>query len=112
MAKFKIVFNPFTGEFDFVNTPGLGSRVGVIPAGTRDGSNREFTTPENFTEDSLEVFHNGHRFTQTPSGSTSPQDGGYYVSESGGLGTGYDTVHFLKFPPSPNSELRFNYIVP
>lgn len=56
---------------------------------------------------SIEVFHNGKRERQTKT--TSPSDGDYVVEESGGVGTGYDTVRFLTFTPKPASELRANY---
>ena len=56
---------------------------------------------------SIEVFHNGKREMQTKT--NSPADGDYYVEESGGVGTGFDTVHFISFTPKPTSRLRANY---
>ena len=73
-----------------------------------DGTVRTFTVGETFQPDGIEVFHNGRRLRQT-SGSF-PQDGDFYVYESGGVGTGYDTIQLLCFTPITNSQLRANYL--
>lgn len=63
---------------------------------------REYRTPEpfehTFGELDIEVFHQGgRRLKQSPT--NNPCDGDYIVEESGGAGTGYDTVRMLSFTP-------------
>lgn len=61
----------------------------VTPAGVIDGVNDTYTTPEIFTQDppdaSIKVFRNGQQQTLNSD---------YTVSESGGAGTGFDTIIF------------------
>ena len=87
----QIVFNPISGEFDFIRRPGEGQVVGEVPSGTVNGVNTTFTTSKNFLEDSIAVYLNGQRMTE---GSSSDST----VSESGGLGTGFDTIDFTFAP--------------
>jgi len=93
---------------------GLGGliRVGVPLVGAKDGINRIFrTAPDHFvhapsvTGQTIEVWHNGRRLIQTVASSP---DGEYWVSESGGVGTGYDTATLL-FSPVIKSGLVANY---
>lgn len=56
----------------------------------------------------IEVFHNGRRLVQAPG--ADPRFGDYYVAESGGTGTGYDTVTFVSFSPTQRSVLTCNYL--
>jgi hypothetical protein len=70
--------------------------------GVQNNINTTFTTPTKFkhTADFKEVVYiNGLR-------SHIPED--YFVAESGGLGTGYDTVVFVN-PPEPNDLLVIDY---
>src|SRR5690606_24175102 len=76
--------------------------------GTKNNSNRVFTTPENFingtfgnNEFRILIRHNGRDLVETID---------YYVSESGGPGTGYDTI-ILCFSPKPRSVLVADYVV-
>ena len=88
----KIVFNVFTGNFDYVLRPGEFARTGVPLIGTIGGGNKVFTTPTNFLHNSkvsIAVYVNGRRLTEGRD---------YLPSESGGIGTGYDTVT-LEFAP-------------
>ena len=87
-------------------TPGLEKlRLDITPAGLIDGSNPTFTTPEIFVQVSplvIRVYRNGQRQTLA---------GDYGVSESGGVGTGYDTVTFIgKATPKTGSVVRVDYI--
>ena len=102
------------------STPGSGDmlfadfRTHVALGGALGGGNRTFTTPDAFHHDgaklaTVRVYHNRTRLDQTAS--TNPNDGDYYVSESGGIGTGYDTINLLRFTPNPNSVLRADYWV-
>jgi hypothetical protein len=89
-------------------------RVGIVLVGPKDGSNRIFrTTPDHFAHDlsgsgkTIEVWHNGRRLAQTTA--HDPGLGDYWVEESGGVGTGYDTVNLLTFAPVGRSSLVADY---
>lgn len=91
----RFVLNPFTGEFDAVTAPGEFRRTGVALVGAINGVNMVFTTPSIFVHasggDSIAVYYNGQRLFEGAAND-------YVVSESGGPGTGYDTVT-LTFAP-------------
>jgi len=87
-------------------------REGTELIGTIDGINRTFTTPEVFLDGTIsdnvlriKILHNGRRLIK---------DIDYIISESGGLGTGYDTVEFISFIPQaePKSRLVADYFAP
>lgn len=89
-------------------------RTGVALVGPRDGSNRVFrTTPDKFVHDptgtgrTIEVWHNGRRLIWTSNGDPSQSD--FTVSESGGVGTGFDTITLLTFAPVGKSVLVADY---
>jgi hypothetical protein len=89
-------------------------RVGAQLVGPRDGNNRIFrTTPEHFLHDpistgkTIEIWHNGRRLTQAPT--SNPELGDYTVEESGGVGTGFDSINLLTFAPVGRSSLLANY---
>ena len=76
-------------------------RFGVEPNGVKNGVNTVFQTPENFVQASLQVYFNGVRI----------HEGGgndFIVSESGGAGTGYDTLD-LVVPPFSFDRLVVDY---
>lgn len=93
----------------------LVERVGVDLIGTKDGLNREFSIPggETFVHvpgsRTIRVHHNGRRLRWSSSGS--PEDGDFEVVESGGAGTGFDTVRMLRFLPNGRSGLFADYFV-
>ena len=99
MARF--VFNPLTGEFDLVRRLGEGRHVGVELIGVIDGVNQTFTTPSKFIHgvggENICVYYNGQRLSEGGSDD-------YTVSESGGPGTGHDTVS-LSFAPKSSTGL-------
>ena len=79
--------------------------------GTLDGINRIFTvpSPDKFVQGDLEnsefsiiLMHNGKRLEEGID---------YIVSESGGVGTGYDTVIFIAFAPTDRSRILADYVV-
>jgi len=89
-------------------------RVGVPLVGPKDGSNRVFrTTPDYFVHNlagsgrTIEVWHNGRRLVQTST--QNPGVGDYWVEESGGVGTGFDTINLLTFAPISRSSLVASY---
>jgi len=68
---------------------GSGEKVQIDLVGTKDGANTIFTTPDFFTQDPsgarIRIYLNGQRLYEGVGSD-------YTVSESGGAGTGYDTV--------------------
>ena len=94
-AKLKIVFNPFTGTFDLVTRPGSGRIIGEDLSAQVDGLTNVFTTTNKFIHqvggDTISVYLNGvrQRFGVTND---------YVVSESGGSGTGFDTLTLALVP--------------
>lgn len=78
-------------------------RRGIRLLGTQNGSNRTFMTPEHFDPASIEVFHNGRRLDDSSASNE------YTISESGGPGSGYDTVYINWFAPVARSVLIANY---
>jgi hypothetical protein len=71
--------------------------------GLIDGVNTSFSTPEPFIHDpprqTMELFYNGQRLFISDD---------FLISESGGPGTGYDTVQTL-FAPRSGDKLLANY---
>lgn len=80
-------------------------RTGIALVGAIDTSNQVFTTPSYFVHEvggrSIQVYYNGQRLYD-------PDD--YVCSESGGAGTGYDTVTLQgTMPPKPGDRLWADY---
>jgi len=101
-------------ELTFLSPAAQLIRVGVSLVGPQDGSNRVFrTTPDVFDHDpagngrTIEIYHNGRRLIQTDT--PNPSFGDYTVEESGGVGTGYDTINLLTFAPIEKSSLAASY---
>lgn len=89
-------------------------RTGIALVGPKDGHNRIFRTlPDHFVHDpsgtgrDIEVWHNGRRLIWTAA--ANPGTGDFTVSESGGVGTGFDTVTLLTFAPVGSSTLVADY---
>lgn len=85
----------------------VGARWNVELLGTKDGVNRTFTTPEKFlhstyadAEPRLRLYHNGRRLIEGDD---------FLPSESGGAGTGFDTVTMLSLVPNGRSRLTADY---
>lgn len=80
-------------------------RFGIQLIGVKNGVNTVFTTPEFFTSSSLQLHFNQLRYEQGSSNA-------FLVSESGGPGTGYDTVTllFTKRLPKADDDLFVDYI--
>lgn len=77
--------------------------------GTKNGVNQTFVIPDpefvQVGEQVIRVFYNGQRL-RLGSGDD------YTVSESGGVGTGYDTITLVGVAPLPTEELTADYLVP
>lgn len=77
--------------------------------GIKNGANPDFAVPggEKFIqvgENVIRVYRNGLR-------QNFGADSDYTVSESGGVGTGYDTITFTGPAPLDYEELRADYMV-
>lgn len=85
------------------SVPASKFRFGVVLSGAINGFNSVFTTPEDFRHDPpravLSLFFNGQRLFVGDD---------FTVSESGGPGTGYDTITAL-FAPVPGDRLWADY---
>ena len=84
-------------------------KVGVVLLGVKNQSNRIFTTPDVFLNENvggdlltISIFHDGNRLVENEE---------YVLQESGGVGTGYDTVIITTFKPKPKSTLIANYFI-
>lgn len=82
-------------------------RTGQGLVGPKNGSNQTYTTPglEKFVHNlpflSIQVYYNGVRLTLLDD---------YTIAESGGSGTGYDTV-ILEVAPRANDKLLVDYVI-
>ena len=81
-------------------------RIGDTLVGVQNGSNTVFTTSTDFVHLqaqplSISVYLGGARLTEGCE---------YSVSESGGAGTGYDTVTFTAFAPDAKDIIRVTYL--
>jgi hypothetical protein len=81
---------------------------GMELIGNIDGVNRIFTTTQPFINGTwgnnsfaIKIYHNGRTLVNTID---------YILAESGGVGTGYNTIIFT-FVPSDRSVIRADYIV-
>ncbi len=79
----------------------------ITLVGALDGVNTVFRTPwgEKFVQNipyyTISVYYNGLKLELLDD---------FMISESGGVGTGYDTVT-LMYPPMPNDNLSSDYLV-
>lgn len=76
--------------------------------GTKNGINTIFITPNKFIEGTLEGSDFAIRIRYNGRGLDPSFE--YSISESGGPGTGYDTIQFLSFIPSSFSSLLADYV--
>lgn len=105
------------GIIDGLEVSGGSSQLPVIfkqsmqLIGALDGVNRIFTVqpPDKFINGML--FNNEFKIIITHNGKKLEEGIDYMVSESGGSGTGYDTVIFISFSPSNRSRLLADYVV-
>lgn len=86
----------------------LGQRFNVELLGVKNDVNLTFTTPDKFlhgtyygAEPQIQLMHNGRRLIEGDD---------FTVSESGGVGTGFDTITMVSFAPSSRSRLIADYV--
>ncbi len=82
--------------------------VGQALSGPLDLAGRRFQTVGKFEPSSIAIYHNGRRLIRAVS--PSPLLGDFYISESGGVGSGFDTIDFLSFTPAVSSKLISDYV--
>ncbi len=107
---------------DFLESIGITIGISILPGdlpyafkdnitliGPLDNVNRTFTTPHVFingflgdNEFKIQVDHNGRHLIEEID---------YTISESGGPGTGFDTVTLITLTPTPTSKLTCNYTI-
>ena len=76
-------------------------RYSVPLAGLVNDFNQAYTTPDKFNSDAIAVYFNGQRLTLIDD---------FTVAESGGPGTGFDTVNF-RTTPSAGDRMFSDYSV-
>lgn len=79
-------------------------RYNVELIGTKNGVNTVFTTPDLFLPETLRVYWAGVRQIEAAASD-------FTVSESGGAGTGYDTVT-MAVAPLADDNLLADYHIP
>lgn len=85
---------------------GLSPRTNVIPAGAIDGVNLVFTTPDFFIHDGQTdeaVYLRGKRLREGAGND-------YTAIESGGAGTGFDTLVLARAPKAGDNFLVDYYV--
>ena len=110
----------FLQEAGIINGLEVSGGVAEIPfllkqnvpmIGDIDGSNRIFSipAPDKFINGpyhgnifKIQVFHNGRELDEVID---------YLISESGGAGSGYDTIILISFTPRINSKMYCNYVI-
>ncbi len=101
-----LMFNDTLGVLEEVKVVGGTFLVQRPLVGVMDGANRTFTTLEYFMPDTIMVIRNGVRQHHHTSGDFS-------VYESGGFGTGYDTIIFeVGLEPISGEKLFADYVTP
>jgi hypothetical protein len=97
-------FAPFEEEnivCDYSIVAPIKFKFGIQLLGTKDGVNLVFTTPETFIPNTECVYWNGTRLAKG-------EDPDYTIEESGGLGSGYDTI-VLSIAPILGEALEADY---
>jgi len=76
--------------------------------GVKDNINRTFVTPDKFINGSF--GNNEFRILIRHNGRVLVPGCDFTLIESGGAGTGYDTINFISFTPKPTSEIYADYV--
>jgi len=77
--------------------------------GAKDGVNRIFTVPDKFINGPF--GNNDFRILVRHNGRVLIAGCDFTITESGGPGTGYDTLTFTTFTPNSSSELIADYVI-
>lgn len=84
------------------NVPMIGSINGTNRIFSIPAPDKFINGPFNGNIFKIQVFHNGRELDETID---------YLISESGGAGTGYDTIILISFSPRANSKMYCNYVI-
>lgn len=77
--------------------------------GLRNNSNRTFYTPDKFINGTW--YNNHFVITIEHNGKQLYENIDFTIAESGGPGTGYDTIHLISFTPVSHSLLYATYVI-
>ena len=116
LLQFDSVQKAFLQSVGVVNGLEAGStattyvfKQGISLSGVLNGVNKTFTTPDKFLDGTVGantfnilVQHNGRILVKGTD---------YAISESGGPGSGYDTITLLTFAPDSDSTMIADYMV-
>lgn len=91
------------GSFDFT------FKQGISLGGSINGANTVFTTPDKFINGYLGA--NQFRILVQHNGRILVESVDYLISESAGIGTGYDTITLISFIPITGSTMVADYVV-
>lgn len=102
-----------TGTITTVLCTGITRKYGISLIGTKNSLNRLFFVPDSYNHDlllgeTIVIYHNGRKLRQSSTGSV--LEGEYTPFESGGSGTGFDSIYFLAFSPNSLSNLEADYL--
>lgn len=102
--------NGFSEGLEIQNTAELPFlfRQGVKLIGIKNGINRVFYTPDPFINGSYAL--NEFKILVRHNGRVLVQDCDFTIEESGGPGTGFDTINMVSFVPNSRSELFADYV--
>lgn len=84
-------------------------RENIKLIGLLNGSNRTFFTPDKFINGSF--YGNIFNITITHNGKELYENIDFTIGESGGAGTGYDTINLISFTPNRHSLLFSTYAI-
>ena len=108
-------YGPDNDTIGFIETQGGGKLLykwvqEVQLIGVKNSSNRTFHTPDKFI---YGIFITGDQFhiNIKVDGKNLYEGIDYTLSESGGTGTGYDTIYFKTYAPKPRNLLFATYAV-
>lgn len=101
----KPLFMSDNGYLEEMPTVDSRMRYGIDLLGPKDGVNKVFTTPEEFSSGTIRVYFDGVRMREAV-------DSDYVASESGGPGSGYDTVTFVAAAPRADENMLADYMIP
>lgn len=81
----------------------------ILLLGTKDNHNRVFTTPDKFINE--DIGSNSFRILIRHNGKGLIPGVDYTLSESMGVGTGFDTITFIQFAPKAKDTLIADYVI-
>lgn len=106
-AALDVALNPTDCTVDLTVNPGAFDRYNIEPTGAKNGLNLSYLLPEAVVPDTMRLYRNGVRQKQ---GNGEACD--FTLTESGGVGTGYDRIQMTSPPLLDWEQLLADYVVP